>query len=308
MNWRLGELREVKVKVTRKRKNRQSHESKTHKIRIPAPYDRIIAQMNAEHTHANIYRAHEAIRRQSYVNECLDEFAREILEYKGPAIEFRSKVLTPILQRQLQGVPDAYGPGVSNAMLDEGEKGPPTILQATQFYLSLDPTDPTHIPMYRRNLVYIPEARWHLCVVMGKTWPGFPDPYNRVLRDQDVLAKAFEKENQAYEDEEDEESDDPSDVINKYFQDLPDIDQTDIPVFSQTEVMVILNERLEAFFRRELSRVVCFPFPSLYHVHCLTCSTLKRTVFRVVLQDRQNRDDANQAAADKAAAAKRTRS
>lgn len=78
---------------------------------------------------------------------------------------WRSGVLNPILQRQLQGINENYRPLVEKAVTRGDKK--PTIEQVTKFYLVRDPADPRWIRTYRRNPPYVSEARWHLGVVMG---------------------------------------------------------------------------------------------------------------------------------------------
>ena len=88
--------------------------------------------------------------------EVLDAFGAELSSVQVMTADFQSKVLTPILQCQLQGVPNYYTPGVSNAVATDGETV--TIKDATKFYLGTDPTYPQCIPRYCHNLIYISEA------------------------------------------------------------------------------------------------------------------------------------------------------
>jgi hypothetical protein len=251
LQWELGELRDVQVgrKKKKSRNGRSAFVWADHKI--PAPYDRIVSQLITEAEHATRHHGHEAVRRQSYALEVLDAFGDEITSYDGPQAAFRSRTLTPILQRHLWGVSDEYGPCVRGAVLDDAE-GEPTITMATQFYLSEDPTDPGLIPTYRRNIIYIPEARWHLGVVLGKRGIGNGTSYNRMWRSFDILVDGLEQEAEA-EEEEEQDADD-QDVSS----------EGDVPKLSWTEVYLIMHETLEGFFATELERVVLIPLHLLY--------------------------------------------
>jgi hypothetical protein len=96
----------------------------------------------------------------------LDLFGYELDRFHGEAADFRSKVYTPVLQRQLKGVHDAYAPSIKRAIAQSDED--PTIAQVTRFYLGNDPLDPRCIPCYRRNIIYSREALWHLAIITGK--------------------------------------------------------------------------------------------------------------------------------------------
>jgi hypothetical protein len=231
MNWEPEELRTVRVGTSRKKRNKSSRKIVWKDYQIPAPYDRIVAQFILEDEHAELHRGHEAVRRQSYVNEVLDMFAEEIIGYDGLDAAFRSKVLTPILQRHLWGVHDAYGPSVRGAILN-GDEGKVTIGMATQFYLSDDPTDPMLIPTYRRNIIYNPEVRWHLGIIMDKKTVGGELSYNNTRVNHDIVMDSLQEEDGGAGDMEGP------------------------PKFSKLEVDTIVVERLEAFFDWELELVV----------------------------------------------------
>jgi hypothetical protein len=237
MEWQEGELRTFEIGTRRKKRNKSGTDITWNEYSVPAPYDRVIAQLITEDEHAKTHHGHEAVRRQSYAKEVLDAFGREITNYEGPDVSFRSKVLTPILQRQLRGVADAYGPTVRDAIMD-GDEGDPSIRKVTEFYLSDDPTDPGFIPTYRRNLVYIPEARWHLGVVMKKNAVGSSYGYNKIRKDTDKIIEGLGSEDDDDDDDDDEDG------------------ERDIPKFTRAEVGVIYFENLEEFFGRELSLVV----------------------------------------------------
>jgi hypothetical protein len=220
---------------------------------IPAPYDRILSQLLYEDAHAEIDGAHEALRRQAFVRRVLNEFDRELSDYRGNRKTWRPRSLTPLLVRQLFGVDENYGPSVAAAIA----QGPtdPTIAEATDFYLTMDLTNPRWIPNFRRNLVHIPEARWHLGIVLGVHRIGARRVYDFVHRNQDKLTKYFQALAKASgppapEPFNDENSDDMSQPL----------DVTDFPLYSRTEVEVITDEHLEGFFTVELNQVVSTPF------------------------------------------------
>ena len=197
---------------------------------IPAAYHRLACQLTAEIIHAKDHTGHEALCRCSYAMEVLDAFGAELSSVRIVTADFRSKVLTPILQRQLRGVPDYYTPGVSNAVASDGETV--TICDATNFYLHDDPTHPRCIPSYRRNLIYIPETRWHLGYVLGKIKLGSGPQYDRIRTHQDDLMEALGEE----------ESDD---------------DDSDVPGFIGAEVTILVEEGLDDYFAQELVDSVC---------------------------------------------------
>ena len=230
MNWKQGELRRIEIGVAKKRRNRIEPEIVYTVKQIPAPYDRIICQLIAEEEHGNIHISHEAVRRQRYAQQVLDLFAEEINAYRGLASRFRSYVLTPILQRQLLGVHDAYRPSVSDAV-GCGSRNP-TIGQVTEFYLTVDPTDAALIGSYRYNAVFIPEVRWHLGIVVGIFRLGDSSSYNRIKEHHDDLMAVLRAESEE------------------------DVDSNQVPLFSEAMVKVVIDEGLDLFFGSELGRVV----------------------------------------------------
>lgn len=228
MFWTVGTLRPFRIGIKSSRGFRYTLHY------IPAPYDRILAQLIAEDQHGDIDESHEALRRQSYAQQVLDKFVQEFESYTGQPIDFRSKVLTPILQRHLIGVTDVYLPALNSAIGEDSNR--PTIGEATSFYLSVDPTDPTLIPSYRLNIVFIPEVRWHLATVMEVIRVGERHPYDSILgRDQDALMLAINAQ--------------------------PDGSDKDVrpPVLDAPMVTVIKEEGLEEFFTEELEQAVRVP-------------------------------------------------
>jgi hypothetical protein len=218
---------------------------------ILAPYDRIISQLLAEVRHAIGHDCHEARRRQQYAMKVLDAFGAEFKKaYKHadfrPA-EFRSKVLTPILQRQLAAIPDAYTPTVRAAIpsspresITTSSRDRLTIRDVTEFYLGLDPTDPKHIRSYRRNLLLIPEARWHLGLMKLET-PGSPEAIARYLKvrvNHDLISDGLMEEGHT------------------------GLDKYKVPLLTHAEIRCIIDEGLEGLFAQELTSVVSNTPPS----------------------------------------------
>ena len=163
MRWKKGETRTIEFGRSRKLRGKGLFKIHYNTYELPAPYDRIVCQLVDEELHGQMHNSHKARRRQTYAQQVLDLFADELMDSTVDPAAFRSVILTPILQRQLAGVHDAYTSCVRTAV-GKG-KAKPTILDATEVYLSRGPTEPKFIPTFRCNLVYIPEAHWHLGVV-----------------------------------------------------------------------------------------------------------------------------------------------
>jgi hypothetical protein len=234
MHWAPRELRTIEVGKSRKRTNKDTRDIICTTHRIPAPYNRIVSQLSLEMKHAEceIDKSHEARRRESYAKRTLDLFGKEVMTYNGPPAAFRSKILTPILQRQLWGVTDVYTPALRSAIAS-GDDDIPTILDMTTFYLTEDPADAELIPNFRQTLIYCPEVRWHLGHVLGYITIGDPVTYKKIRANQDILAADLTRLNE----------DDPE-------------GEEEILPFSAAEVRVIVDERLEEFFKPELESVV----------------------------------------------------
>jgi hypothetical protein len=241
MDWWVGELRTFQLgSIGHGHRIGTPNEVKLEDFQILAPYDRIISQLVAEDRHGEVDRSLDARRRQSYARRVLDEFAEEYIEYwssEGDPAHFWSKVLSPILVRQLRGVSDHY----SWPVADTVSLGRDTvdIRDATRFYLSVNPADPGLIPRYRTSLVGIGEARWHLATVMGILQVGAADAYDRVGDNQAKL----------------EES-----VWQEYLRHGRQEGVGVPPPLRDIEVRVIVDEGLDAFFAMELTKVVRIPF------------------------------------------------
>ena len=153
-------------------------------------YHELVCQLVSEDIHSETNTCHEAARRGAYARRVLDAFAEELNQIKdcsdSAMVRFRSKVLTPIVQRQKSGVPDFYTPAARRGV--KGSPGPLTIEEATSFYLGEDPTDPRIIPYYRRSILLLPHVRWFLGFLM-KAPPdnGANEYYANVLDHQDSI-------------------------------------------------------------------------------------------------------------------------
>ena len=159
--------------------------------RIRAPYDRLISQLAAELEHGEDHDTHESRRRQEYAKRVLDLFAIEVERYRGHEDDFYSKILTPILVRQLKGVDDASS-YVVRAVVSNNTP-PASVAQAAEFYFNLDPTDPCHIPHYCRRLLNLPIARWHLAIVLGQALLGEGNQYEHIHDDHDSIMASLKK-------------------------------------------------------------------------------------------------------------------
>lgn len=175
---------------------------------VPVPYARLVHQLVAEIEHSTFNRAHEAQRRASYASRVLEQFGDEIESIRGldshseEAYHFRSHVLSPILQRQRQGVPDDYVPsihaGIVRAVLSRKEEIKEleytlTMNDVTSFYLEQDPVDAIHIPAYVRHAVSIREVRWHLNIVRDPDLIKDVKLYESILGSQDELILSNER-------------------------------------------------------------------------------------------------------------------
>ena len=287
MYWEAGELLPARLGKLRKRANKNATFHTWKDKQLPQPYARIAEQLNLEDLHGIEDDGHESIRRQAYARFVLEAFGKELDAYKGSAASFRSKVFTPILQRQLQGIPDAYAPTLTRKISLARPCGPVTIHDATAFYLGIDPLNPLCIGGFRRNLIYIREARWHLAVRLGNINVESKDHFEWYLDNHEVVLKALKTEamkreadhgsNSASESESESESEPVSgsesedrgkgkgkgkgagEGMRKHItkQMKKRRKDTFIPPLSYVEVEVILVEELEPFFAEALRKVVC---------------------------------------------------
>lgn len=225
-----NELHTVEYTKTRKKVNKKSYIDTYKAAKIHVQYARIIHQFSCEEAHASVNFGHEAVRRRTYVQQMLDEFGRELESFEGEGADFRSKVLTPVLQRQLNGVPDAYAPFIRRAISPNHGPAGPTLDEITSFYLGIDPLDPKCIPSYRRNLVYIWEARWHLAYIMGKVSMRNRRKYELFLLNHEIIMGSLQSR-------------------------PPQTDQR-VPPLDCAEVVALVSEEIVEFFGPERKKAV----------------------------------------------------
>jgi hypothetical protein len=237
LKWKAGELWGIEIITQTKNRNRSSTRGQSTERRIPVIYVQLIAQLVAEDNHGEHNSGHEAVRRQSYARQVLDHVAKELKGHKGSAAGFRSKVLNPILQRYLGGIPDCYTPSVRAAIAEDGKE--PTIADATKFYLAEDPTDTSHIPRYRRNLLYISPMRWFLGTVLGNFSIKSVQSFDKTRSNHDKIMEAMAEDS-------DEDAEGESDSQE---------------AFNGVEIDAILDENLQDFFSGELAETVGIHFP-----------------------------------------------
>ena len=232
LNWEDGELWEIEVQKLAKRSQGKKTTADTwRKLKLPAVYVQLIYQLLAEDRHGNDNDGYEALRRQSYARQVLDQAAMEIREYTGAAKDFRSAILTPILQRYLWGIPDSYTPVICAAVAKGNEE--PTLADATKFYLRMDPVDHTYLPQYRRNLLYIAESRWYLGTLLDNFDVTSDNDFNKTRINHDAVMESIA--NEANEDDEDEDEEEEEDDEGE--DDEGEEDEDPHP-FNETEIRV----------------------------------------------------------------------
>lgn len=250
LKWSTNTLREIEVGAPVKKPKVQATEMCWKKLKIPLVYVQLIDQLHQEDKHGDEDSRHESLRRQSYARRVLDAVGKELRRYSGSGVSFRSKVLNPILQRYLRGVPDSYTPSVRAAISIDSN---PTFADASAFYLIRDPVDKAWIPHYRRNLVYIAESRWHLGYLLKTMAIGDTSDFDMVRNNHDKVMGALGEEND--EDDEDEAEDVNIDNIE---------DEYEPKAFSEAEIRIIVEEGLEKFFKKELEATEA-TVSTLYH-------------------------------------------
>jgi hypothetical protein len=235
LNWTAGQLQKITYGKTRKspRKKKYTWDMKTRNI--PIQYVRILHQFTLEDEHGKTDSGHESLRRRTYAQSMLDRFGQELDAYRGPEANFRSKVLSPVLQRQLRGIPDTYAPVIRRAIAPGGAEV--TISRVTIFYLGNDPLDPRCIPSYRRNLVYIREALWHLGILMGRFGVRSQKYFNLSLNSHDYIMDTLKGS--------------------------PRPSARGVPPLGPMEVAMLVGQQVDSFFEKELARVVRNQFTNL---------------------------------------------
>jgi hypothetical protein len=248
MEWGDTTLRTIHFGRLRKAKNKRSYTVTYTALDIPAVYHRLVGQLIAEEAQGQKHNSHESRRRQMYARQVLDAFAEELLknaakplEKRVPPASFRSHTLTPILQRQLRAVHDAYMPSVNTAMIKMGEASL-TLSRVTEIYVHQDPTLAYLAPRYRRHLLYVPEPRWYLAILINPARQGDPGFYYEVREHHEQILMAIRE--------------DEGQTIR---------DSHGMPILRRAEVRAIILEGLEDCFAQELSAVV-LP-PTLPHCH-----------------------------------------
>ena len=227
MMWKKGQLHDISYG---KRKKQSGDKKKWNMVtkRVPVQYARLLHQFLLEIDLAKHNKAHEILRRQTYAEKVLDEFALELNRFRGVENDFRSKVLTPILQRQLNGIPDPQGPAICKVF--DPKHGIPTIGAVTKLYLGIDPLDPRYINSYRHNLVYIREARWHLAIILGKADGKSEEDFIITLKHHDCIQQKMKTS--------------------------PRPEGGEFPRWNDVEVAAVVEEELDDWFEAELERVV----------------------------------------------------
>lgn len=132
-------------------------------------------------------KSHNALFREIYLLKILDLFAIE-LENRPPTLfrRFRSRVLNPLLQRQLQGIPD-HEAEMARMVI-------PTPVAAAEFYLKLDPILHLCERMWQRGILYIWPVRMSFSLLRS---PATEEGYKSGLRNTKAL---LEKRIQAGDD------------------------------------------------------------------------------------------------------------
>ena len=111
MMWKEGQLHDISYG---KRKKQLGDRKKWNMVtkHVPVQYTCLLHQFLLEIQLAKHNKAHKILRQQTYAEKVLDEFGLELTRFCGAENDFHSKVLTPILQRQLNGIPDPQGPAI----------------------------------------------------------------------------------------------------------------------------------------------------------------------------------------------------
>ena len=231
-----GEVRNVEFEFeTRKAGTGEDH-TVAMQFQIPAVYQLVMCQLATEIELGNHTDMYESRRCQIYARKVLDLFGEEICGFVGYSAKamatFCSRVLTPIIMWMLWGISDAYAPFVTKGVQRSHKEL--TIEAATEFYLAEDPTDPSLIPTYQRNILYVPMARWYLGCILHPLRPLTTKDYRRVLGNHNkIMAELKQTTLQGVDEDED-----------------------GIPMLTESEASVIADEEITHFFRKDLARLV----------------------------------------------------
>ena len=240
LRWGQDEVAKILVCKRIKVLNRTGIRIKKKEMEIPAAYVRLIDMFNKLEEHGLFDHSHEGQRRSSYAERMIEELGKELWSTSVVGKEFRSKVLNPVMQRHKLGIPADYTPTVERAV-SRGRQ--PTIRDATRLYLEHDPVDPAAIHSYRRNVIYIPEARWHLGIMLGVIKIDNEEVFHDFHTNTDTMIL-------------DRKTNPPNPIEHN---------SQGVPAYTRIETEVIINEGLEVFFKDELGIDVGLPFGRVVH-------------------------------------------
>ena len=125
---------------------------------------------------------HNCLFRAEYSVMILDRFAEELMrKQRAPGVRWRSRVLNPLLQRQLEGITDYEAKSVVEAV-------GPTVEAAARFYLTRDPLDPSNTLEMMHNILYIWPVRQSLACLYTK---ASESNFHHSMKNAQSLIKAF---------------------------------------------------------------------------------------------------------------------
>ena len=120
----------------------------------------------------------------------LDLFVEELNRIPPSAPHlFRSRVLNPILQRQLRGVSD-HEPKAIRKEIKFGKDARVSIADAASFYLAKDPLDQSLSRTMLRNLLYVWSVRLSLGYLLPKSGKCTEVAFEWALANTETLNKA----------------------------------------------------------------------------------------------------------------------
>ena len=156
------------VRITRLKKDGEP-DARTSRmvVQIHTGYARILAGLQADISHGRINTSGMTLFRQTYAEKIFDEVATELKTAYGDGTaelgyRWRSEVLNPLLQRQLQGYPDHEAPMLAKHF--EGFTGSALSTAIDNFYFAKDPLAPENQRALRRGVLYVTEYRVFLFV------------------------------------------------------------------------------------------------------------------------------------------------
>ena len=136
--------------------------------RIHRGYHRVVAGLVREIEFVSMDGITDKVTlaRAAYLVKILDRFGDELLEFtKEPGPRWRSRVLNPLLQRQLRGLTDGQ-------MEDVKKMVGSSVEDAVRFYLVEDPLDPKNTLKMMHNILYIWPVR-HSLVCLNRAGSEF---------------------------------------------------------------------------------------------------------------------------------------